>query len=59
MGKWESFHLAYYKMNRNNKYTIPNFIGMNKKGYPKQLMVMANKRQQIEKRSQLRVMQRH
>jgi hypothetical protein len=57
MGKWKCFHLAYCKMNRNNKYTIPNFIG--KKGYSKQLMMMANKRQQIEKRSQLRVMQKH
>ena len=59
MGKQNNFCLAYLNMNRHNKYTVPNFIGMNKKGYPKQMMAMANKRQQIEKRNQLRVMQKH
>lgn len=38
---------------------MPGFVGKNKKEYSKQMMAMANKRQQIEKRNQLRVMQKH
>jgi hypothetical protein len=58
---WENgkFPSSCNKMNRNNKYTVPNFVGINKKGYSKQMMATANKRQQIEKRNQLRVMQKH
>ena len=59
MGKWESFHLAYYKMNRNNKYTIPNFIGMNKKGYSKEAMAKADIRRSAAKRNMMRVMKKN
>ena len=59
MGKWECFHLAYYKMNRNNKYTIPNFIGMNKKGYSKEAMAKADIRRSAAKRNMMRIMKKN
>ena len=59
MGKWECSHLAYYKMNRNNKYTIPNFIGMNKKGYSKEAMAKADIRRSATKRNMMRVMKKN
>jgi len=59
MGKWKCFHLAYCKMNRNNKYTIPNFIGMNKKGYSKEAMAKADMHRSAAKHNMMRIMKKN
>lgn len=53
------FPSSYHRMNRHNKYTVPSFIGMNKKGYSKQLIAKADMHRNIAKRNMMRVMKKN
>jgi len=58
---WENgmFPSSYNKMNRHNKYTVPSFIGMQKKGYSKEAMAKADIRRSAAKRNMMRVMKKN
>jgi hypothetical protein len=46
-------------MSGYNKYTFPGFIGMQKKGYPKEAMAKADIRRSAAKRNMMRVMKKN
>jgi len=46
-------------MNKYNKYSTPDFIGMQKKGYSKEAIAKADFRRSAAKRNMMRVMKKN
>ena len=46
-------------MHKYNKYSVPSFIGVNKKGYSKEAMAKADFRRSAAKRNMMRVMKKN